>query len=84
MNLNLKRGDPCRLRLSGGEIINAVYWRPSLMRKHTHVIESGGESYWAVGYRCSNADYGRFLFPVELMPNYKGPNTWPPKENSNV
>lgn len=47
--MSVKKGDPVRVRLCTGEVVDAVYNRPSYMLRKCHRVDIGGASYLAVG-----------------------------------
>jgi len=46
--MSVKKGDPVRVRLSTGEVVDAVYYGPSKLEK-CHRVTIGGIPYLALG-----------------------------------
>lgn len=45
----LKKGDPCRVRLHTGEVVEAVYDKPSIIEKD-HFVKVEGKTYRATSW----------------------------------
>lgn len=69
--MSVKKGDPVRVRLATGEVVDAVYDRPSSLEK-CHHVKSGEALYLALGgeherrgvslkYEC------RFVGPTSII-----------------
>lgn len=75
--MKIKQGDPVRVRLSTGEVVDAVYDRPSFLEK-CHHARIGEAFYIALGGEYErrgilNAHECRFVGPTPMVK----------KENSN-
>jgi hypothetical protein len=46
--MNLNPGDPCRVRLHDGKVVEAEYYMPSSAEK-CHSVTSGNDMYLAIG-----------------------------------
>lgn len=47
--MSVKKGDPVRVRLSTGEVVEAVYCRPTFLMEKCHHVYIRGELYVALG-----------------------------------
>lgn len=59
--MSVKKGDPVRVRLSNGEVVDAVYDEPSVLEK-CHYVGICGNSYLALGGKYARS---KFLLPQE-------------------
>ena len=76
--MKIKKGDPVRVRLVTGEVVDAVYNRPSTMLRKCHRVDIGRTSYLAVG--------GIWRRPSYILTNechFVGPTPMVKKENNN-
>jgi|GEM_PF-7075947 len=59
--MSVKKGDPVRVRLANGEVVDAVYKEPSVLAK-CHHVDICGNSYLALGGNYARCKY---LLPHE-------------------
>lgn len=75
--MSVKKGDPVRVRLATGEVVDAVYREPSVLEK-CHHVGICGNSYLALGGKYARC---KFLLPHECR--FVGPTPMVKKESSN-
>lgn len=76
--MNIKQGDPVRVRLSSGEVVDAVYIKPTPQLEKCHIVETEGLPYLALGGK-----YARSGFLLSHECRFVGPTPMVKKENNN-
>lgn len=76
--MKIKQGDPVRVRLSNGEVVDAVYNRPSSVLKKCHHVDIGRTPYLALG-----GIWARSPYTLTNECRFVGPTPTVKKENSN-
>ena len=70
--MKIKQGDPVRVRLSTGEVVEAVYDRPAFLMKKCHYVDICGNAYFALGGNYARCKYllpheCRFVAPTPMV-----------------
>ena len=76
--MKIKKGDPVRVRLVTGEVVDAVYNRPSSLLEKCHHVKIGEALYIALGGKYARST---FLFPQDCR--FVGPTPMVKKKENN-
>ena len=70
--MNIKQGDLVRVRLSTGEVVDAVYIEPSPLLEKCHIVKTGEALYIALGGKYERKEVRlehecRFVGPTPII-----------------